>query len=389
MDRISLCATAAATALFASNSFAQDSLETVSTSERGSLLIYPDIRAAWEGGEVVSDTLITLTNDAPSEVRVQFYIVLGTNCVSYDNAFTLTADQPVQWQASSGRALNPVELNPILAPLWSIDPSVLNPLGGGDIEATLYVWATGITNQPIKWNHLLGTATQVDYLNQTASEYAASAFQVRTAGASGTDVPGAADIETGYGTLALDGESYSATPDSLLLNFQAPGDNLDSIYSSGPYAVEAAGMELVLQIPDFDLFYDAGYDRTVSLQIDIWNENEIKFEGTTNCFSCYSGLRLENYPEENSFPLAILGTDAGKARINAMQDDHCSDSEDHALLGVLHTDLVYRRPSPSGPGPVLGLDRLSTPLTGVGSQPATVRYPLENGGILPEELAGS
>ena len=63
-------------------------------------------------------------------------------------------------------------------------------------------------------------------------------------------------------------------------------------------------MELVLQIPDFDLFYDAGYDRTVSLQIDIWNENEIKFEGTTNCFSCYSGLRLENYPEENSFPLA-------------------------------------------------------------------------------------
>ena len=106
MDRISLCATAAATALFASNSFAQDSLETVSTSERGSLLIFPDIRAAWEGGEVVSDTLITLTNDAPSEVRVQFYIVLGTNCVSYDNAFTLTADQPVQWQASSGRALN-------------------------------------------------------------------------------------------------------------------------------------------------------------------------------------------------------------------------------------------------------------------------------------------
>ena len=96
MDRISLCATAVATALFASNSFAQDSLETVSTSERGSLLIFPDIRAAWDGGEVVSDTLITLTNDAPSEVRVQFYIVLGTNCVSYDNAFTLTADQPVR-----------------------------------------------------------------------------------------------------------------------------------------------------------------------------------------------------------------------------------------------------------------------------------------------------
>ena len=140
-----------------------------------------------------------------------------------------------------------------------------------------------------------------------------------------------------------------------------------------------------MQIPDFDLFYDAGYDRTVSLQIDIWNENEIKFEGTTNCFSCYSGLRLENYPEENSFPIAILGTDAGKARINAKQDDHCDDSQDHALLGVLHTDLVYRRAGSTGP---LGLDRLSTPLTGIGSQPATVRYPLENGGILPEEFAG-
>ncbi|MEC8854875.1 MAG: hypothetical protein VXX15_04650, partial [Planctomycetota bacterium] len=81
-----------------------------------------------------------------------------------------------------------------------------------------------------------------------------------------------------------------------------------------------------------------------------------------------------------------LGTDAGKARINAKQDDHCNDSEDHSLLGVLHTDLVYRR---SGTNGILGLDRLSTPLTGIGSQPATVRYPLENGGILPEELTGS
>ena len=80
MDWTSLCAkTTLASVLFSAPVLAQDSLDRVSTSERGSLLIFPDIRAAWEGGDVVSDTLITMTNDAPGEVRVQFYMVLGTN----------------------------------------------------------------------------------------------------------------------------------------------------------------------------------------------------------------------------------------------------------------------------------------------------------------------
>ena len=61
-----------------------DVVNKLSAASRGppesdSLLIFPDICAAWDGGEVVSNTLITLTNDAPSKVRVQFYVVLGTN----------------------------------------------------------------------------------------------------------------------------------------------------------------------------------------------------------------------------------------------------------------------------------------------------------------------
>ena len=100
--------------------------------------------------------------------------------------------------------------------------------------ATSSLWATGITNQPIrspppKWKR-----------------YAAKFKGI------GTDVPA---------------DRLRLLPASRAAEFPR-GDNLDSIYSSGPYAVEAAGRN--------SLPLD-GYDRTVSLQIDIWNENEIKF----------------------------------------------------------------------------------------------------------------
>lgn len=52
--------------------------ERLSASEKGSLLILPNVEIRWDFfGNLIQDTFITLTNDYPADVRVQLYFVNG------------------------------------------------------------------------------------------------------------------------------------------------------------------------------------------------------------------------------------------------------------------------------------------------------------------------
>jgi hypothetical protein len=53
-------------------------LERLSSSEKGSLLIFPVIEVRWDSeGVVLQDAFIDLTNDFPEDVQVQMYFVNG------------------------------------------------------------------------------------------------------------------------------------------------------------------------------------------------------------------------------------------------------------------------------------------------------------------------
>ena len=184
--------------------------------QKGSLLVYTDVEVKWDAkGQVIQDTFLELTNDYPADVRLQMYLVQGDTCKWVDNSFSLTANQPIYWSARTGQ---PAGLSP-LAVLGEAcpDDDPTNP-GGSRIRGYVLIWAVdNASGVEIRWNHLNGAATIVDYRDMTAWEYNAWAFQT-VASVQHGDV-----LLQPFGQLDLDGVEYELAPDQLLLDFFATG----------------------------------------------------------------------------------------------------------------------------------------------------------------------
>ncbi len=200
-------------------------------SQKGSLLIYSriDVRA---GG----DTLITLTNDSASAVRVKCYYAssdplaqpytgtaLGAKTLKHFRDFTidLTHNQPVSWWASTGSAVGPSARVTTVAPPFGIFPADGAVRDAGELKC----WAIGgdAVGAEISYNHLFGTASIISTTGQ-AYEYTASAFQNLSATGTQSGTPG---------ILNLDNAEYDACPNILLGNF-IPGNRGDG--GMGPRA---------------------------------------------------------------------------------------------------------------------------------------------------------
>ncbi|MCP3905539.1 MAG: hypothetical protein GY715_18085 [Planctomycetes bacterium] len=305
--------------------------DRVSATEKGSICFFSKIEIRWDStGGLLQDTFISLTNDYPGDVRVQMYYINGDPPVDepgvrfhegwnyVDNGFTLTGDQPTYWSALSGQpAVGGV------APFTSLDPGF--PPGRPDPESLtgerylrgyLIVWAVDATNCQIRWNHLKGEGTIVDYANGRAWEY--NSWNHATVA---TVLQG--DLVGTCGTINLDDADYSQSFDQLLMNFQAVGSNA----FSGPRQV-ISDTDLTLHPCGADLTQEGCGPITTKADFDVWNMNEVKFSETERCITCWDQTLLSNYDTPNNFLLLHLQTAHGKARIDGKASQRCDYDAD-------------------------------------------------------------
>lgn len=232
-----------------------------------------------------------------------------------DVAINLTANQPTYWSSASGQPATGG-----VPQFDSLDPGCLrgrvDPECGGfrTMRGFIVAWATNLAGEEIRWNHLKGDVTVVNYAEGFAWEYNAYAFRVvESAG-----FAHAAPLGSG-GQLALDGALYAAGPDQLLLDFYADG--------AAPFAGQPAisvASELTLMPLDIDLRQETGGPAATKASFTVWNMNEVKFTGMERCVTCWDQLLFENYLTPNHYLIANLQTDKGKAQINGLASQVCN-----------------------------------------------------------------
>jgi hypothetical protein len=198
--------------------------------------------------------------------------------------------------------------------------------------------SAGSFGDEIRWNHLAGSTTVIDYGHGAAWSFptwAARAVNPAVANGEPTGTPG---------ILNLDGEEFASGLASLVLDFQAAG----SAAFSGPLSV-VSDTDLTLHPLDADL-RQAGAPVRTKANFVVWNENEVKFSGAYRCVTCWDQTLLSLYADEGSPPptpvflLPVLQTDHGKAVIEGVSGIACSESVSASLLGVSATMLTF------GPG---------------------------------------
>ncbi len=189
--------------------------------KKGSLLVYTSVEVKWDAeGNVVQDTFLELTNDYPREVLLQMYLVQGDTCMWADNVFTLTANQPIYWSARTGGPAGASPITVLGEACPDDDPT--NP-GGTRIRGYVMIWAVEkASGAEIRWNHLSGAATIINYRDMSAWEYNAWSFQTVA------EVIHGEFLLPPYGQLDLDGAEYEYAPDQLLFDFFAAGAVLES-----------------------------------------------------------------------------------------------------------------------------------------------------------------
>ncbi|MGB0716859.1 MAG: hypothetical protein ACPGXK_13335, partial [Phycisphaerae bacterium] len=304
----------------------------VSTMQKGSLLVFPDIRIRWNNANaVVEDTIIHVTNDFNEDVRVHYIFVNGDDplppVICCDPPTIEERAHPgwnrLNWTSTwTGNESNYFSLATGLPkgapPFAGLDngpegPGRPDPNSDGRImRGFLLAWAVDNTGHQVSWNHLQGGATRVAYDHTSAWEYPAYAFQ--------TCAP-----ETGMrvgdqlGTLNLNGDEYQMGYGRLLLDFFASGSTPFS--GMQQYVTIETDVALVPVAQDFRL-ESVGPIETRA-RFDIWNQNEDYLSHTSRCISCWDGFLLGQVDLPNNFLVRNLQTNKGKARIDGLSGSSC------------------------------------------------------------------
>ena len=363
-------------AMLLSPATAQAQQDRVSATEKGSLCIFSKVEIRWSevpnmAGqfELYQDTFISLTNDFTEDVLVQMYYINGDapteqvndangNCIerahpgwnAVDNGFALTMNEPTYWSAMTGQPKGVVPFS-VLDPAGCGGPGRPSNDGTGDrvLRGYLIAWAVNSENEQIRWNHLKGEGTIVNYDKGFAWEYNSWNHAVVDLGVNNGDAIGTA------GVLKMDGNEYSLSFDELILNFQAAGS---AAWSTAPGVMPAhtvvTDTDLTLHPTAADLRQTNDGPVTTKASILIWNENETKFSGTHRCITCWDQTLISQYADPpNSFSRMFLQTDHGKARIDGhAAPDQCDGdgvtSIEAPLLGVYARWLAIDGTVPDG-----------------------------------------
>jgi hypothetical protein len=363
-------------------------IDRVSASEKGSLLIFSKVDIRWDAsGNVIQDTFVDITNDYPADVLVQMYFVNGTGCNYRENGLfnacnwvdvqvQLTQNEPTYWSALTGL---PKGVSPFTILDPGNPPGELDPDGSGDyvLRGFIVAWAVNNVGDEIKWNHLKGDVTIVNYLNGAAWEYNAYAFQTGTTystAANGT-------VLANPGQLLLNGLEYEPGFDLLLLDFYATG----STAFSGPIPV-TVDTDLTLFPIDMDLRQETTGPVTTKASFTVWNQNEAKLTGMDHCITCWDQSLVSTYGIPNHFLLQNLQTNKGKAQIDGLASQLCNydyDQGDGLPIGQDPRDVLSRASSLLGvAAKQLSFSRgaeyalAGTTLVGMGTQSATIQADL-------------
>jgi hypothetical protein len=304
---------------------------------KGSLLVYPNVELRWDDSyNLIQDTFITLTNTYNADVHVRMYFV-SEMCLAIGNGIRLTQNEPAYWSARTGL---PRGLSPFTILGWYPDPE------GGDgpvLRGYIVVWAVDHNGREIRWNHLTGGATVVNYETHSAWEYSAWAFRTDCVGhgeelldclefdESGT----CCDPNVIPGNIDFDGFQYDMAPARLLFEFIAAESQT---FSTTGYPL-THDTDLTLYFVDQDLRQENNGPASTNVEFSIWNANEVSFGGLTRCITCWDQRLLTLYGSH--FLRDYLQTDVGRARLDGRAHSQCAGSTDAALLGVANQVLSF------------------------------------------------
>jgi len=355
-------------------------------SRKGSVLIFPKIELRWDrDGRLTQDTFVGLTNDFPDDVLVQLYFFSGDPHVPagwksddrehpghiwMDNQIMLTANEPAYWSCLTGM---PKGVSPFVAldpgdPPGRPDPT--GPLGSRMLRGYAVAWAVNSSGEEIRWNHLTGDVTIVNYLNMDAWTY--GAMTVSTHCVDHGDQPfdcveldgngTCCEAEVVAGVLDLDAFQYDLAFGQLMLDFYSSG----SYALSGDSSIVVADTDLTLLPVSADFRQEADEPVVTKAHFDIWNMNEVKFSGTHRCIVAWDEALLSVYDAPNHFLVENLHTNKGKARINGVTSELCEDSESAAIVGIKASMLTFPGLSQTGMS--------GTNVVGMGTEKATIRF---------------
>lgn len=318
-------------------------VQRVSTDEVGSVVIFPKVELRWshDGLTLQQDVFIDLTNDGPGSVKVLLFMV-GEECTVRLNDIFLTAHQPMYFAASTG-APGPRPPGTGAVSSFSLvgapypDPEAADPNAGTTqlvLRGFIVAFAVNNADFPIRWNHLFGQATFVDYLNSDAWEYSAYTFAA---------IPGADGTQLNTtGQLDFDGTMYAIPFNVLLLDFfyTVP---VTTPPTAGPFSHGAIAVmndtDLTL-MPLTQNFREGGETSKTKVEFHAWNENESSFGFPAFCLEKWSQQRLTAI--DDYFLASVFQTNKGYTWIyGADVDAVCPDSEKLVLLGVQAKKLTF------------------------------------------------
>lgn len=209
----------------------------------GSLLIYPEF-----DNRPGQATLLTVTNTSSTDsVNVQFHYVgrsVGVgDCTEFNRVQALTPNDTFT--------------------------TVVNFHNPGQEEGFVYVVAESqqFFNQPIAFNHLVGSLTVIDGIDRLSHTFEPFSFEAPFGQGDPTDLDG-------DGRQDLNGEEYEATPDKILI---------PRFLGESPTTTS----ELIL------INLSLTFQSDVTSEMLVWNDNEEVFS-TEWTFNCWDRVRLSD-----------------------------------------------------------------------------------------------
>jgi hypothetical protein len=305
------------------------------TSQKGSLLIFPqiDVSPGW-------DTIVRISNDANTAVDLTCYY-MNERKGRRDFHIRLTRKQPIWFSVAQHSGTFPVAQFPTDA----------NPLIPGFVtRGVLACWATDVASSAqISHNHLSGNAT-VSLVDGEAGEQ--FAFTYPSWNFTARDVAAGATVGT-PGRLDLTGVSgaYDACPSYLIGHFSPQGAIVVGSNAAnfvGVTDLSVAGCNL-----DFKQDYIPHFTK---LKLEVWNEQEVKFTGAYECADSTKFLQLfpgvVDVGGEN-FTAAVVQSTAAQLKVKGVASTQCPPiagrpTENSGLVGVLFTQVFNLENGDSG-----------------------------------------
>lgn len=347
------------------------------TTFKGDLFVWPHVRIKWDdnatpgapGDDIVlSDTLISVTNDDTVSHPMKFYFVEGRTWANANRTLNLTANQSRYWSAFSGQG----------GSTSGMAFRALNPLGLPDgpnanirkLEGFILGFTIDENGKPFGSNQIAAGATIVDREREAAWAYKPWGFRSCFTGPNMT-----------MDKLCLNGlnGNYQMCPSHLLVDFWSAGTPAFGptvippiVPSVQDFEVTLVNMAIDLRaVPDFDMDGTPGEPPipggsaedssppTTAVEVLVWNESEIQVSNTVLCLTCWDTKLASMYGvggAASPFAQTTLQTNKGKARLRGKRDSRCDQaanspssqvliyekySKDLPILAVVHKIITW------------------------------------------------